>query len=230
MQRRQFLSAVAASMATPCAKPACAFAAMPASSKRRFYSRALLTDTAGVPLRAAALAAERNYIFHYPYCTTPCFLLDLGRAAPPTGDSAWPGGLGPKRSLVAYSAVCSHKLTHPTRDISFIGYRATASPRNCHARVIHSCPEGSQYDPAKGARVLSGPAPHPLAAILLEHEQESDAVYAIGTLGAEMFGVFFETFAFRLAMENGIEGVRKLAGGEVRVSELDQFCRHQVHC
>lgn len=230
MQRRDFLAALAASCAAPCMKPSEVLAAIPATGERRLYARALLTDSTGQPLRTATLAVERNYIFHYPYVTTPCFLLDLGQAAPPPASSAWPGGVGPKRSLVAYSAICSHKLTYPTRDISFISYRAAASPQNRHARVIHCCSEHSQYDPAHGAAVLTGPAPHPLAAILLEHDPKSDALHAIGTLGAEMFDAFFDRFGFRLAMENGAPGVRKPSGSEVRVIELDNFCRQQVRC
>lgn len=231
MQRRDFLAALAASCAAaPCIAPTEVLAAIPSTGERRLYPRALLTDSAGGPLHAATLAVERNYIFHYPYATTPCFLLDLGQAAHAPADSAWPGGVGPRQSLVAYSAICSHKLTYPTREISFISYRSAASPQNRHARVIHCCSEHSQYDPARGAKVLAGPAPHPLAAILLEHDPKADALYAIGTFGAEMFDAFFDKFAFRLAMENGAQGVRKPSGSEVRVTELDSFCRQQVRC
>jgi len=42
--------------------------------------------------------------------------------------------------------------------------------------VIHCCSEHSQYDPAEGARVVAGPAPQPLAAILLDHDPASDAL------------------------------------------------------
>lgn len=230
MQRRDFLTALAASWTAPCLDPGDLLAALPPDAERHSYPRALLTDATGAPLRAASLAVERNYIFHYPYATTPCFLLDLGQAAPAPASGAWPGGVGPKRSLVAYSAICSHKLTYPTRDISFISYRSQASPQNRHARVIHCCSEHSQYDPAQGARVLTGPAPHPLAAILLEHDPKRDALYATGTLGPEMFDAFFEKYGFKLAMENGSRGVRKPAGNEARVTELDNFCRQQVRC
>lgn len=230
MQRREFLAALAASCASPCIVPGEALAAIPAGSARRLYARTLLTDERGNPLRTVSLARERNYLFHYPYATTPCFLLDLGRTVAAPGDSAWPGGVGPNRSLVAYSAICSHQLTYPTRDISFISYRAEASPQNRHARVIHCCSEHSQYDPAQGARVLTGPAPHPLAAILLEHDPNQDALYALGTLGVEMFDTFFDKFGFRLALENGSQNVRKPVGNEARVIELENFCRQQVRC
>ena len=39
----------------------------------------------------------------------------------------WPGGVGAQRGIVAYSAICSHRLTYPTRQISFISYRDRTS-------------------------------------------------------------------------------------------------------
>ena len=107
-------------------------------------------------------------------------------AAPGTPSYEWPGGAGAAKSVVAYSAICSHQLTYPTKDISFISFRAGKTGANKHADVIHCCSEHSQYDPAEGARVLAGPAPQPLAAILLEHDPATDELYATGTLGGEI--------------------------------------------
>jgi len=42
-------------------------------------------------------------------------------------------GVGARHSLVAYSAICAHKLSYPTREISFISYRAEKSARNTYA-------------------------------------------------------------------------------------------------
>ena len=40
--------------------------------------------TRGAPLRAAsAIPVERNFIFHYPFAATPCFLLNLGKPVKP---------------------------------------------------------------------------------------------------------------------------------------------------
>src|SRR5258707_10387084 len=80
----------------------------------------------------------------------------------------WQGGVGPRRSVVAYSAICAHQLAYPTKEISFISYRTEKSARNRLGNVIHCCAEHSQYDPAEGARVLAGPAPAPLGASPLE--------------------------------------------------------------
>lgn len=233
MERRNFLAGCAA---------ACAAGALPARGdtplQPRRYHRAMLVDAAGRPLRAGSLVAHRNYIFHYPYAATPCFLLELGRpagAAPSlktenAGRYDWPGGVGPARSIVAYSAICAHQLTYPTKDISFISYRAQPTPHSKLAQVIHCCSEHSQYDPAQGARVLAGPAPQPLAAILLEHDAGSDGLHAIGTVGGEMFNQFFAKYAFRLSLELGGSRAREQAGDTVMVTELDNFCRQQVRC
>jgi Rieske Fe-S protein len=140
----------------------------------------------------------------------------------------WKGGVGPDRAIVAYSAICAHQLAYPTREISFISYRTEKSARNRHGNVIHCCAEHSQYDPAEGARVVAGPAPQPLAAILLEHDAATDGLTAIGTLGGEMFGQFFAKYEMKLALEGA--GSRAQAAGTCVVQELESFCRQQVKC
>ena len=233
MQRREFIRICAAAAV---AAPAGAGAR---DLRPRFYTRTRLTDEAMRPLRAATLAAGRNYIFHYPFEGTPCFLLNLGTATGHkvslrTEDGAsyeWPGGVGSARAIVAYSAICSHRLTYPTRQISFISYRDGSSASGVsRPNTIHCCSEHSQYDPASGARVLKGPAPQPLSAILLEHEPQTDALYAVGTLGGEMFNAFFEKFEMRLTLDYGSGRARRRVGPETAVTELARFCKQQVRC
>lgn len=231
MRRREFIQVCAAAAA------AAGSPALAADVRPRFYGKARLVDEGGKPLRAKAIPAHRNLIFHYPYASTPCFLLNLGRPAKAsaqlkTADDQpyeWRGGVGAQRSIVAYSAICAHQLSYPTRDISFISYRSEKSARNRFANVIHCCSEHSQYDPAEGGRVLAGPAPQPLAAILLEHDPASDQLTAVGTLGGEMFGEFFAKYEFRLALENG-GGVRRAMQGNAVVTELENYCKQQVKC
>jgi arsenite oxidase small subunit len=230
MERRDFIKFCAASAA------AAGNPALAADSRPRLYGRARLVDTKGAPLRAKAIPPERNLIFHYPYASTPCFLLNLGRPVRPallkTSDNRqyeWKGGVGPAGSIVAYSAICAHKLTYPTRDISFISYRTEKSARNKFSSVIHCCSEHSQYDPAEGAKVLAGPAPQPLAAILLEADPASGELFAVGTLGGEMFNEFFDKYAFRLQLEHG-GGAKSAVGASIVVQELENYCRQQVKC
>ena len=232
MERRDFVKFCAAS-ALASAGPG----AVAADSTPRFYSRARLVDEKGAPILAKAIPANRNLIFHYPFAATPCFLLNLGRPASTSvrlktaANEAyeWKGGVGAGRSVVAYSAICAHRLSYPTRDISFISFRAEKSARNRHGAVIHCCSEHSQYDPAEGARVVAGPAPQPLAAILLEHDPATDQIHAVGTLGGEMFNEFFQKYAFRLQMERG-GASRQPVGDAAKVEALDSYCKQQVKC
>ena len=231
MERREFMKfcvASAAASGTP---------ALAADAQPHYYSRAKLVDESGAPLRSRAIPAERNLIFHYPYAATPCFLLNLAKPVHATAHLKtaslqpyeWEGGVGPARSIVAYSAICAHKLTYPTREISFISYRAGKSPGNKLASVIHCCSEHSQYDPADGGRVVAGPAPQPLAAILLEHDTRTDELYAVGTLGGELFREFFDKYAFKLQMELGTTAQQSVNGTCV-VREMENYCRQQVKC
>ena len=162
MERREFIRFCALTAAAAGAPPLLAGDATP-----QRYARTKLVDALGAPLRAKVVPANRNLIFHYPYAATPCFLLNLGRPAKAAAQLVtaenqpyeWKGGVGPGRSIVAYSAICAHQLTYPTRDISFISYRVERSARNRFGNVIHCCSEHSQYDPAEGGRVVAGPAP-----------------------------------------------------------------------
>ena len=230
MERREFVQFCLATAATA-ASPAVA-----ADAEPRRYARSRLVDAHGAPLHAADVPANRNLIFHYPYAATPCFLLNLGRATAPTvlktADDhpyTWQGGVGAGHSIVAYSAICAHKLTYPTPEISFISYRTEKTPANRFSSVIHCCSEHSQYDPAAGARVVAGPAPQPLAAILLEHDTRTDELFAVGTLGGELFNEFFDKYAFRLQLEHGADA-RAAVNGTCMVRPLEDFCRQQVQC
>ena len=235
MQRRDFLGICAVAAGTAGARELAA-AVPDGAAAPSFYARAKLVDARGAPLKAAQVPPERNLIFHYPFSTTPCFLLNLGRPAKAaarlrTADQRsyeWKGGVGPQHSIVAYSAICAHQLAYPAKEISFISYRTEASTRNPRASVIHCCAEHSQYDPAEGARVVAGPAPQPLAAILLEHDAKSDELTAVGTLGGEMFNQFFAKYEMKLALEGAKPRVP--AAATCVVQPMENVCRQQVKC
>jgi Rieske Fe-S protein len=234
MERRRFLETCAAVTGVAALGPLpAAWSATPP----RLYQRALLTDAHGEPLQAASLAARTNYVFHYPYAGTPCFLLNLGAPVTATatlaqedGSSyAWNGGVGPSRAIVAYSAICAHKLAYPTRELSFIRYQAQDSPL-AQGHTIHCCAEHSVYDPARGAMVVAGPAPEPLAAILLEYDAQAGHLYALGTVGAEQFERFFGKYDFKLQMEYGAGKAKRPVGDRTAVRPLDQYCRQTIQC
>ena len=229
MQRRAFVKLCAASAAAT-TLPAAALTA-------RFYARALLVDERGSPLRAAAIKPGVNYVFDYPFAATPCFLLRLGQGATggidlKTGTNEtyrWQGGVGADKSIVAYSAICAHKMTYPTKQVSFIGYRDAPSPVAGGGKVITCCSDRSVYDPAAGARVVSGPAPQPLATILLEHDAKKDEIRAVGTFGGEMFAEFFRKYEFRLQMEMG-ERAKTAVDKAATVKELANYSSQWAQC
>ena len=202
----------------------------------RAHARALLVDERGDPLKAASLKPRTNYVFHYPFEATPAFLLDLGRAASPVALSSreggvynWPGGVGRQRSIVAFSAICAHQLVYPTRDVSFISFRPTRAQRGVQDGLIHCCADHSQYDPARGAEVLSGPATQPLCAVLLAHDAKTDTLTAHGTLGGELFDEFFRKYEMKLSLDVGPNAKRPVSG-QTTVRELARFCRNLIQC
>jgi arsenite oxidase small subunit len=206
-------------------------------------SVALVTQS-GTPIRAGDLSPGETYVFNYPYVSTPCFLIELGRPTETvsgleTEDGrrySWKGGVGPQRSVVAFSAICAHRMSYPTKDISFISYRHeevrfTDLDRNSvrKEQVIYCCSEGSVYDPAEGGRVLGGPAPQPLAAVDLTCS-ENGAISACGTYGGDMFDRFFEGFGFQLSLIHGTEKFREPASDTSVVVPLEEYTRNQRTC
>ncbi len=203
-----------------------------------------LVDERGRALSIDAIEPRTEYIFHYPYLTTPCFLIDLGEPAQPdeeleTADGAryrWEGGVGPGRSIVAFSAICSHRLSHPTPRASFIGYRRdpvgymdSAFDVQRRPGVIQCCSEQSVYDPTRGARVLGGPAPQPLAAIRLEYGAD-ETLRATGVYGGQMFERYFELFSSRLVLEYETLEVQAPIRDSSVVLRGDVFTRNTISC
>ena len=243
LARRSFVKLCATTAAAVSASPH--LLAQAASKPLKAYERVRLTDAGGQPITAAALTAGESLIFNYPYAPTPCFLLNLGK--PVTGsvtlrtesgaEYLWPGGVGAGQSLVAFSAICAHKLTHPAKAVSFINYRhEPVSFRDRKRRlvkrsgVILCCSENSAYDPAAGASVLGGPARQPLCSILLENSSVDDGLYALGSYGGEMFDKFFERFDARLKMEAGTDDVRALVSGDVVAVPVSEYSRTRMMC
>ncbi|GAB3759887.1 Rieske 2Fe-2S domain-containing protein [Ramlibacter monticola] len=234
MDRRSFLESCSAGAA--CLSGGFAPPAWAANARPKDYAQVLLVNERGDPLRASELRPQANYVFHYPFEATPVFLLDLGKPLAPhalsTADRAaytWPGGVGRNRSIVAFSAICAHQLVYPTKEVSFISYRKTRAQRGVQDGLIHCCAEHSQYDPSRGAEVLSGPAKQPLCAVLLTHDPRADTLTAYGTLGAELFDEFFRKYEVKLSFEMGPKAKTSVAGQSV-VRELEKFCRNPVQC
>ena len=133
------------------------------------------------------------------------------------------------KSIVAYSAICAHKLAYPTPQVSFISYRALPSRSNARGQVISCCADKSVYDPFAGARVMSGPAPQPLAAILLEHDPTSDELFATGAFGGEKFNEFFQKYDFKLSMEMGAKA-KEIVTDTATLTDLAAYSTQTAQC
>lgn len=232
--RRRFCGACASTAALATGLPRLLHAAERSVTE---HARVTLMASSTVPLRARELQQGVNYIFHYPYVSTPCFLLDLGHPLTEAVDLqtreeqryTWKGGVGPNRSIVAFSAICSHRMTHPSPEASFISYHGSGHHAPEGRGVIHCCSENSVYDPAAGCRVLSGPAPEPLAAIELEYDPDTDTLTATGTTGGTMFEQFLASFGDRLAIEYGQDYERPI-GAQARVVTLEEYSDVRTQC
>lgn len=239
--RREFLNSCGAAAALACAGNSVSAATTEPASP---FAPALLTDGSGKPIQATDLMPETEYIFQYPFRSTPCFLINLNK--PLTGGNQltqsngqsyqWRGGVGPNQSIVAFSAICAHKLSHPSPVVSFIGYREY--PVGFHnqktkeiekrAGVIQCCSEHSIYDPTQGAAVVSGPAPQPLAAIELTITDGS--LLATGVYGGALFEQYFERFGSRLMLEYRSTAYADPVGASTEVVLGDEFTKNKMRC
>ncbi|MDC1288096.1 sulfur oxidation protein, partial [Gammaproteobacteria bacterium] len=119
MKRRGFVKLCAGAVAGIAASPEVLSAN---DQQYHRYGRVSLVDRhSREKINVSALEIGETYLFHYPYVSTPCFLINLGRPVQPgkqlrTRDGQryrWQGGAGPERSIVAFSAICAHKMSHP---------------------------------------------------------------------------------------------------------------------
>ncbi len=239
--RRSFVKTCLATVAAVASNPAM----VAGSEPLRRYNRVLLVDHLGDPVGSDSLSRGDAFIFHYPHITTPCFLVDIGRSLDTGRDLItqdgrryrWRGGSGPGASVVAFSAICAHKLSYPTRTVSFLNFRpeptrymdGSAQVRE-RRQIIYCCSERSVYDPSRGAEVIGGPARQPLTTVDLEYDGTNDRFFAVGTRGGELYEEFFFRFGFRLALENGIDDVRALAADTAEVIAHDRYSSQPVTC
>lgn len=243
MKRRGFVKLCASAVASITASPE-----LIAGDHQQYhpYSRVALVDHySKEPVRAQTLEVGETYLFNYPFISTPCFLIDLGR--PVTSRShlktregkpyRWQGGAGPDSSVVAFSAICAHKMSHPAPSVSFINYRHGETRfRNSEdeieerSGVIYCCSEKSVYDPARGGRVLGGPAPQPLAAIEIQYDKSDDVFYANATIGGEMFDKYFSSFHDRLVLQHGRTDIDRRMSDSADLIRLSDYTSYQVSC
>jgi arsenite oxidase small subunit len=98
--------------------------------------------------------------FDYPLVGRKNILVDLGCAVE--------GGVGANRSIVAYSAFCTH-----------LGCSVELDKES--GMLVCECHQ-SIYDPKQNGKLIEGPSPSNLPMISLEVEKNGD-IYAVGVAG-----------------------------------------------
>ena len=202
------------------------------------YERVQLVDESGQPVLYGKLKKEVPYIFHYPYASTPNFLLrtdtktlpEVKLTAEDGSEYVWRGGVGAQGDLVAYSAICPHQLTHPTPSDSFITYVPRKGKTMAYKRggVIVCSSHLSAYDPKAGAKVLGGPAPQPLAATLLEVDKKGH-IWAVGVLGSDKFHDYFRSFKPELKEIYGnIRKAKKIVKVHAKTVPLKEYTKEII--
>jgi arsenite oxidase small subunit len=235
MDRRSFIKVCGVSAAAIAAGTQ---AQLVHSGTAKDFARVKLVDGNGQPLKASGLSQTEAYVFGYPYAGTPCFLISLAKAAPAGAslkteageEYSFAGGVGPNKNIVAYLAVCTHQLAHPEKKSSVMGYNAGNSETAGRAAVITCCAHNSAFDPAEGARVLTGKATQPLPTIRLEHDAATDELYATGMYGADLVDEFFKKFKSKLNQEFGIGKYREEASGTVQTVPISKYSAEADVC
>ena len=204
MDRRNFLK-IAAGGAVVAIAPSTITGKLYASEEALFqsYEKVQLVDNDGKPIKASSLKKETNYVFNYPFVGTPSILLDLGEKTAENitlksedgEEYLWKSGVGANRSIVAYSAICSHQLAHPTPDDSFLQYLPRGKKTMaCKESGIMVCSSHlSAFDAKKGCKQIAGPAEQALASIVIEIDKD-DNIWASAVLGPDKFHDYFKAF------------------------------------
>ena len=239
MDRRNFLKVVAGATVVAI-NPSLIGGKLYAADGRLYvaYEKTQLLDAAGKPIKASMLEQEVNYVFNYPYASTPCILVNLPKPTQQdvelTAENGekyvWKSGVGKNRTIVAYVAICTHQLTHPTPNDSFIMYvpQKTKTMAYDKSGVIVCSSHLSAFDAAAGAKVLGGAATQPLSAVVLEHAAD-DTLWAVGILGMDKFQDYFKAFKPELKQfYNGPAEAKKLVSISAKTVKLTEFSKELI--
>ena len=240
MDRRNFLKVVGTTGVLVAVSPSSITGKLYANDGTFYtaYERVQLVDAAGVAIKASALKKETNYVFNYPYKSTPSLLLNLEDATEKNvklssedgQEYIWKSGVGARGTIVAYSAICSHQLAHPTPDDSFLQYVRKDQKTMAYEKggVIVCSSHLSAFDARKGAARLSGPAAQPLASIVLEVGAD-DTIWAVGVLGPDKFHDYFRAFKPEFKMYyDGKRGAKKLVKISAPTITLNEYTKEII--
>jgi arsenite oxidase small subunit len=130
-------------------------------------------------INAKSLELMKPVTFNYPLVNTPNILTKLGSKAD--------NGVGPNGDIVAYSTVCQHLGC-------YFGFQPSGSSPPCDptykAPVAegYCCCHGGEYDLVHNGKVIGGPPPRPIPRVLLEYDEATGDIYAVGMGPPTIFG------------------------------------------
>ena len=241
MDRRNFLKIAGVSGAVIAVSPSTITGQLRADDGTLFqaYEKVQLVDAEGNPLKASTLKKETNYIFNYPFVGTPSILLDLGEETAKNvklksedgEEYIWKGGIGSKGSIVAYSAICSHQLAHPTPDDSFLQYLERGKTTMACAQkggVIVCSSHLSAFDTKQGCKQIAGPAEEALAAIIIEIDAD-DTLWASAVLGPDKFHDYFKRYKPEMKkFYGGKRKAKKKVKGSATTVTLNEYTKEII--
>ncbi len=234
MERRNFLKLTGTSAAAVAMAPSLVTQTLYAENGNLFktYEKVQLKDADGNPLKASKLTKEENYVFMYPHAATPAILVDLPEPtqknvklkAEDGTEYIFKGGVGKEGTIVAFSAICAHQLTHPQKTMSMFQYVPSTGKTLAYEKpgVFVCSSHLAAYDPKQGGKVVGGPATQGLAEIVLEIDAD-DNIWAVAVLGPDKFQEFFDAFKKEHRAEFGRRGAKKLVAQEAKVVPLKNF-------
>ena len=235
MERRNFLQLSATTAMAVAIAPSLITQRLYAEDGSLFqpFEKVQLKDTEGNPLKASALTVEESYIFNYPHVGTPAIMInlqspaekDIKLKAEDGTEYIYRGGAGAKGTIVAYSAICPHQLTHPQPEVSLFHYVEEKGTTQAYKNggVVVCTSHLSAFDPKQGGKVVGGPAAQGLASIVLEVDEE-DTIWAVAVLGPVKFQEYFDAFKDEFKKFYGNRRkARKLTKVEAEVQTLKNF-------
>ncbi len=117
--------------------------------------------------------------FNYPLVNTPNILVKLGAKAD--------FGVGPDADIVAYSTICQHLGC-------YLGFQSSGSSPPCDTSYKaptaegYCCCHGGEYDFVHSGQVIGGPPPRSVPKVLLDYDEPTGDIYAVGMGPPTIFG------------------------------------------
>ena len=235
MERRQFLRAAR----WPPAPRSWVRSAMPGPAPRRACTDARSWSTSTARRSGSRdLAPKTNYVFQYPlrgHAVLPAQPRPAG-GAPPTAYCAptarryaWTGGVGPAHS--SFRSRRSARTSSPIRRATSRSSASSGALADLRRQRDPLLRRPQRLRSRRGRARRRGPAPQPLAAILLEYDGATDERRGAGHRRRRAVRCVLPEV--RLQADDGVrpgQGAAMPVGATTVVRELTQYCRQTIQC